>query len=43
MVPLAKLKTIIIYLSMTKYRLNRTVFKGKTASEAADHAVFYKM
>ena len=27
---------------MTKYRLNRAVFKGQTASEAADHAIFYK-
>jgi len=32
----------IVHLSMSIYRLDRTVFKAQTATEGADHALFYK-
>jgi hypothetical protein len=32
----------MLFLSMSTFRLDRTAFKGQTATEAADHASWYK-
>ena len=33
---------LIVYLDMTGYRLNRSIFKAHSAKDAADHSSYYK-